>query len=146
MRSGVVIVSGTTELASESFQQALPAVYRRIHCTAKLTWMSEDDVRLYFKHFLQRFLDKRTSIEWNNWADEFMKDSPWASSMDVSIDMLQQFLMSQITTAVASKYAYETENTVQVLDDRRDEFFKLICDSPSAKKILLDYAPVAKAW
>ena len=145
MRSGVVIVTGTTELANERFQQALPAVYRRIHCTAKLTWMSEDEVRSYFKHFLQRFLDKRTSIDWKNWAAEFMKNSPWVSSRDVSIDMLQQFLMSKITHAVASNFAYETENTVQVFDDRRDDFFELICDSPSANKFLLDYAPVANA-
>ena len=44
--------------------------------------------------------------------------------------------MSRLTTAIVSRFACGTANTVQVPDDRRAGFFKLIGDLQSAKMFL----------
>ena len=142
MKSGVMIVTGTTEITAERAKQALPAVYRRIHCTSELTWMAVSDVRSYFLNFFEGFLGGVPHNEWEKWAGEFLCNSPWAGSRSISIDMLNQFFMMQITTAIVEECACKTANSVQVPDDRRVDFFKLICDSQSAESFLNEYAPV----
>ena len=148
MRSGVVIVSGTSDMRSASMSQALNAVYRRINCTAELTWMTQCDVRLYFRHFLLRFLPRASPEVWTEWENKFMEDSPLANSRQLSIDMLKQFLMSRITEASVrgiGNFAFGTANTFQVSVERQNDFFELICDTQSGVRFLDAYAPGERA-
>ena len=145
MRSGVVILSGTSAITTESVQRTLAAVYRRIHCTAELTWMTQRDVRSYFKNFLLHFLPGASLQDWIEWEKQFMQDSPWAESRPISIDMLKQFLMSRITDASVKdigNFASSTANTFQVSVEQRSSFFRLICDTQRATQFLDAYAPV----
>ena len=148
MRSGVVIVSGTSEMRSESLRRALPAVYRRIHCAAELTWMAESDVRLYLKHFLLRFLPDASPEDWHRWEKQFLHDSPWVGSRPISIDALKQFLMSRITEASVMHIGHfgagsAAADTFQVPLERRADFLEMICDSEHAVKFLDAYEPLA---
>ena len=147
MKSGVMIVSGTSEITSEKMQRALSAVYRRIHCNAELTWMNERDVRLYFRNFLLKFLDGATPTDWDSWEDEFVRDSPWINSRPITIDMMKQFLMSRITESSVrgiGKFASGTLKNFHVPSERRNEFLDLIFDSQSAISFLDAYAPVVQ--
>ena len=148
MRSGVMIVCGTTELTSEpsTNQAKLTAVYRRIVCKAELTWLTTSDKRLYFRNFLRRFLPEASSADWEIWEDQFLQSSsPWLSR-NISIDMLKQFLMSQITEA--SVHGIGTSGSAKdfrVPAESRNAFFRLICDSQCATMFLDAYASVAPA-
>ena len=44
---GVIIISGTDELRSETFQKQFPALYRRFLVTISLNWLEERDIRMY---------------------------------------------------------------------------------------------------
>ena len=62
MRRGVVVVSGTSEISSADMQQKLPAVYRRIHYMAELSWLTKNDIRntsqSFCFNFFQMYLEK----------------------------------------------------------------------------------------
>ena len=140
-----MIVSGTSGITTASVQHALAVVYRHIHCTAELTWMTERDVRSYFTIFLMQFLPGASMQDWVEWEQQFMQDSPWSQSRPISIDMLKQFLMSRITEASVKdigSFASGTANTFQVSVEQRSDFFKLVCDTQSAMQFLESYAPV----
>ena len=62
-----VILTGTGHIAAESVKRKLPAVFRRIHCIAELSWMSREDIGCYFRQFLARFVPGCTAEEWSHW-------------------------------------------------------------------------------
>ena len=145
MRCGIVILYGTPEIMREDIQLSFPAVYRRIHCTACLTWLTERDVGLFFKNFLCGFVPGASEDEWISFEARFLRDGPWAGERQISIDMLQQYVMAQITEASVrgiGKFINETSVSFQVPVERHEEFFSLICDRESATRFLDRYAPV----
>lgn len=146
MSRGVMVLSGTGQITSEEVQRQLAAVFRRIHCTAALTWMIEPDVRMYFRQFLLRFVPGSLEHEWDQWEEDFLQGgSPWRGLRPISIDMLKQFLMHQITDASCmgiGQFTVGSAPTFQVHPERRADFFKLICDGQSAESFLNAYAPV----
>lgn len=85
-------------------------VFRRIHCTAELGWMNERDIGEYFRRFLCGFIPCCPAEQWDSpltmplgkllhqgWQRDFLQVEAWSGKRNISIDMLQQFLMHQIT-------------------------------------------------
>ena len=147
MRRGVVVVSGTSEISSADMQQKLPAVYRRIHCMAELSWLTKNDIRTYFRKFLLQFLPGVSEENWDMWQTRFVSISPWSADRHISIDMLQQYLMSRITDANVSGIVQNASGSAasqsfQVPTERQCDFFHLVCDSDKALEFLNAYAPV----
>ena len=66
MSRGVVVITGTSELAAKGVRRKLPAVFRRIHCTAELTWMNERDIGEYFRRFLCGFIPSCPAEQWDS--------------------------------------------------------------------------------
>lgn len=100
---------------------------------------------LYFKNFLRSFAPGVSEHEWLSLEARFLRDGPWAGARQISIDMLQQYFMAQITEASVrgiGKFTNETSASFQVPAERQDEFFSLICDRESATLFLDTYAPV----
>lgn len=152
MGRGVVVLTGTTETSAEQARQMFPAVFRRIHCVAELSWMTVDDIRCYFHQFLMRFVSGCSTEEWDTWEAAFLqKTGPWASR-PISVDMLKQFFMRQITessclglgdfTSPAGASSDNMPTEFKVHDERRPDFFRLICDHGQAELFLNEYAPV----
>ena len=147
MRRGVIIVSGTSEITSANLKQKLPAVYRRIHCTAELSWLTKDDIRTYFRKFLLQFLPCVSKEDWEMWQTKFVSVSPWSADRHISIDMLQQYLMSSITDANVSGIVQNASGSAasqsfQIPTERQCVFFDHVCDSTKALQFLNAYAPV----
>jgi len=152
MGRGIVVLTGTVETADEQARNALPAVFRRIHCVAELSWMSEEDVRCFFRKFLARFVLGMPGEEWRHWEDKFFsRAGPWATR-SISVDMLKQYLMQQITESSCRSLGGFTSTTgasqravaddFRVHHECRTAFFALICDHNMAALFLDDYAPV----
>ena len=145
MRCGVVILSGTPEISEAAFQQKLTAVYRRFNCTVALTYMTEEDIGVYFKQFLRQYVPGASDADWLGWTNAFQENGPWAGTRSISIDMLKQFLMSRITDATVlgiGQVASGTAADFRVPRERRAAFFVHICDRPSALGFLDAYARV----
>ena len=143
-----MIISGTSEIGSAKWRTKLAAVRRRIHCEAQLTWMTKQDVRLYFRKFLLKFLPGVCPEDWDRWENEFLQDEPWGGQKPFSIDMTKQFLMAQITKASVQgigEFDTSIENIFQVKPERRADFFKFIRHKENALRFLDTYAPIAVA-
>ena len=148
MGRGIVVLSGTGEIIDERVKCQLSAVFRRIHREAYIGWMSKQDICSFFRQFLTRFVPACAEAEWARWEQVFMvDDGPW-SSRDISIDMLKQFLMHQITEASCSTLgdvvpaACAGTNEFNVRVERKVEFFQLVCSGSAAEAFLNSYSPV----
>lgn len=146
---GVVILTGTCEIISDKMKAKFPAVYRRIHSTGELTWMSQADIGKYFRKFLERFVPKMTNEKWEEKESQFLGCPCWSPGQDISIDMLKQFLMRQITESKCQNLGDFLDNgsgsdarSFRVSQVHLDQFFNLVCDGDSAKAFLEHYAPV----
>ena len=143
-----MIVSGTSEIGTAKWHTKLAAVRRRIHCEAQLTWMTEQDVRLYFRKFLLRFVPGACAEDWDRWENELLQGEPWGGQKQLSIDILKQFIMAQITEASVQgigEFDTSIENIFQVQPERRADFFELICHKENALRFLNTYTPIAVA-
>ena len=147
MARGVMVLSGTAKIIDEQVQRQLAAVFRRIHCTACLDCMSDVDIRNYFRQFLRRFVPSTTDEEWADREAAFVDGSgPWCGAWPISIDMLKQYLMHQITEASCAgwgSFGAGVSQTFQVHPEKRAEFFALICSGDKARSFLNGYAPIA---
>ena len=90
--------------------------------------------------------------EWSHWENVFVNfpESPW-SSRHVSVDMLKQFFMGQVTqavmneivlqrTCVASSNVREDVFIWETKPDKISDFFELICNYEVARSFLDNYA------
>ena len=98
--------------------------------------MSEDDMRSYLRHFLAGFVVGASDDDWQRCEDKILKQgSPWSGTLPISIDMLKQFLMHQITEASCKEmgsYTSATTPTFVIHGERRAELFQSICGLDSA--------------
>jgi len=157
---GVVILSGTEELSDDAYRQQFRALYRRFNRTITISWLSEDDIRKYFREFLRKFATLHIE-EWACWEDRFVKqpDSPWVSR-PVSVDMIKQFLTRQVTEAAVANVIVKTTRpaasglniavaaineddvTFNVHPGMAEQLCNLVCDYEAATAFLHEYAPV----
>ena len=149
MGRGVVVLTGTEEVAQEDVRRMLPAVFRRVHREAFLSWISKQDVCCYFRLFLSRFVPGCAHAEWVDWARIFTGEgTPWGCARPISVDMLKQFLMHTITEASCAglgDFSGTGSGGVaefQVHATRRTDFFALVCNSARAEAFLQSYSPV----
>jgi hypothetical protein len=151
MSTGVVILTGTAQIASDDVKRKLLAVYRRIHCSGELWWMSVDDIGKYFTHFLLPFVPDCSTEEWAHRKQDFLRCKSWSEqgSRRISIDMLKQFLMSRITESRCLGHGEfvnvgntSDEDIFQVNPDHRSSFFDLVCNEQEAESYLSKYAQV----
>ena len=100
MGRGVIVLTGTCEIVDPQAMSCLSAVFRRIHLSAHLSWMSVEDVARFFNQFLLRFVPSCPANDWKHWEHVFLdKEGPWAGHRPISVDMVRQFFMRQITQA-----------------------------------------------
>merc|ERR1711862_280487 len=98
------------------------------------------------------------SEEWRQWENSFVGDgvadgSPWITR-PISLDMLKQFLMRQVTEAAVAGFGIppvrkrkvgSEERVFQVMPSARMSFHDLVCDRVAAEEFLALYAPVWKS-
>ncbi|MBM4179765.1 MAG: hypothetical protein FJ211_10625 [Ignavibacteria bacterium] len=156
MGRGIVVLTGTLDTAIGQAREKWPAVFRRIHWAAELGWMSHAEVGCFFRKFLARFVLGMPSEEWGIWEAEFLRPAgPWAAR-NISVDMLKQYLMQQITESSCRSWGGFTSTTgasqraaaddFRVHHECRAAFFALICDHNMAALFLNDYAPVSQVF
>ena len=122
-------------------KEALPALFRRVHYEITLTWMTKDDIMSFFQHFLSRFVHDCPQDEWSKRANAFVcEEGPWCRK-SISVDMVKQYLMRQITLAFcgANKFG-EQLGDAGFRIDKQEEFFQLVCDAKQAREFLAGYA------
>ena len=149
MVRGIVILTGTHEIGSEYVRRLLPAVFRRVHREASLSWMSTEDLCHYLRSFLAQFVPDCTAPEWAGLARAFAcEESPWVGSRQISVDMIKQFLMHEITEASCLGLgnflpSWRTASgDFQIQPERRSEFFSQIGAAERAAAFLQSYARV----
>ena len=116
---------------------------------ASLGYMNKEDVSKFFRIFLARFVPSCSPSEWNAWENLFLDENGlWAGHIAISVDMLKQFFMRQITEAsclgIGEFVALEQPGVkeYQVRSHNRAEFLRMICDVDAAYLFLDQYAPV----
>ena len=135
----------------EDVKQRLPAVFRRMHREAHLSWMSVQGVARFFRQLLLRFLPGCSPLDWEHSEQEFLNEAaPWRTR-PISVDMVKQFPMRQITEAtclgpgcfVPSGQPGMAEFRVHAL--RYSGSFALVCNAESANSFPDAYSPVHHA-
>lgn len=152
MGRGVIVLTGTKDIDNENVRHTLPAVFRRVHREAHLSWMAVHDVRRFFKQFLMCFLPNCSLVEWAQWEEVFLVNAgPWAGSRSISVDMVKQFFMRQITEASCMGLGdfvptgQPGVNQFLVKQLKYKDFFELVCNIVSATAFLEEYALVHQA-
>jgi len=152
MGRGVIVLTGTGDIVEEHIKRRLPAVFRRMHREAHLGWMSGPDVARFFNQFLKCFLPHCSSLEWAQWEQRFLvATGPWAGSRSISVDMVKQFFMRQITEASCMGLGdfvcigQTGLDEFMVHPSKYNDFFDLVCDADSATIFLEEYSPVHQA-
>jgi len=151
MGRGIVVLTGTLDTAVHQAREKLPAVFRRIHCTAELGWMSDAEVRCFFRKFLEPFVFGTPDERWSSYEAKFVSQTgPWAQRA-ISVDMLKQYFMRQITESNCRSWGGFTStrggsqravaDNFRVHHDYRTAFFDLVCDPIVAAEFLDNYAP-----
>ena len=95
---GSVVVSGTQELVRTMADPAFASVFRRIAVTTSLGALSVEDVQAFFCNFIRDFVPGCSVEELQKWSAHFIREGgPWGWGR-VSIDMVKQYIMQQISS------------------------------------------------
>lgn len=149
MERGVVILTGTGELDEGDIQNKLPALYRRIHVITRFPWMTREEVAMFFQKFLVRYIPGHIEVPWIEWADRFLQCPCWSEGKPVSVDMMKQFLMRQITKSSELGYGHFTksdgiqEQVFQISPSALHTFGDLVTSREDADSFVSNYAPVS---
>ena len=100
---GVIVLTGTSDVACEAHRRTYPALFRRFQFQIKLGYLTLDDAGKFFRSFLAEFVDNSEN-EWQVWEAQFCTSLLKHGPKHISIDMIKQFLMRRITEACASGY------------------------------------------
>ena len=109
--------------------------------------MSNVDVCSYLRHFLAPFLPGCTDDEWGELQTKFTNEkSFWVGHQRISVDMLKQFLMHEITEARRSGLGNFQPNQSTAPGDfhihpqSRSELFEQISNAEKAHSFVEKYA------
>ena len=111
--------------------------------------MSDNDKRVYFKHFLTSFVTDSTEEDWTSWGNSFLSEgSPWASHTQITVDMLKQYLMQALTATICTdnsevcpRDVYGAGEGLQLTGSCRSRFFDTVLDHKRANTFLEAYTP-----
>ena len=128
-------------------EEAHSALYSRFHLRAHLKHVDEEGIKAIFRHILAEFVSGNSEEDWCIWQERFVaSDLGQPPGAGVSIRMLQQFLMAQITNARVAKLGTlsheagapqgrrsnagspaHSEKTFRISQTRKADFLSLIC-------------------
>ena len=103
LAKGVIVLTGTADVASAAHRRAYPALFRRFQLQIKLEHLEIEDTVRFFRSFLSEFVDN-SDDEWLAWEQQFRACVKEYEPESVSIDMIKQLLMRRITTASAKEF------------------------------------------
>ena len=138
---GVIVLTGTADVASDFHTRKYPALFRRFQIQIKLRYLILDDAGKFFRSFLLEFV-VNSDNEWQVWEAQFctclVKDGP----KHINIDMLKQFLMRRITEACAAGLLLAIPGTdkYSVIPARKAQFRQLLFCEASMKQFFQAYA------
>ena len=138
-----------SDVDSAENKEAHPALYSRFHLTAELGHLDEEDIKDIFKHFLAEFVTGNSKDDWDIWQKRFVASYLGQPPRPaVSIRMLHQFLMAQITNARVAKLGTlsheagapqsrrsaagsptHSRKAFRISQTRKDDFLSLICQN-----------------
>ena len=151
MGRGIVVLTGTDEIKAEKVWRLLPAVFRRVNFKVELGYTSNADVCSYLRHFLAPFLPGCTDEEWDTLQATFTNEnSPWGGEQRISVDMLKQFLMHEITEARRCGLGNFHPNhgtapgDFHIHPQSRSELFEQISNAEKAHRFVEKYAKVGR--
>ena len=124
MAKGIIVLTGTPEVADEDRQRNYGALCRRFPFQIRLGYLDDCEAGRFFHGFLKQFVDN-SDKEWQIWESQFVASLKKYAFGEISIDMIKQYLMRQITVACAAGILQARSGT--------DEFYTL----PNHKNKLL---------
>jgi hypothetical protein len=145
-------------MAGATGRKSICPLYPKVAGAVRRPWTPED-IRVYFRAFLREFVPANSSEEWCQWEDMFVGHGGTSSgsnhwtSRPVSLDMLKQFLMNQVTKAAVAGMGRAARGKTERVGDKsflvdpasRAQFRDLVCNQDAAGDFLARYAPVGKA-
>ena len=138
---GVIVLTGTGEVANEAHLRSSPALFRRFQIKIRLGYLELGDMERFFKSFLQEFLDLPED-EWHSWQDRFGTCLSLYGPRHVSIDMVKQLLMRRITAACAEGFLVASPGTTRyrVVDCPRSAFASRVFCETATRAFFQAYA------
>jgi DNA polymerase III delta prime subunit len=140
MCRGVVVLTGTDQLVLKDIESTLPGVYRRIRNSVRLDCMTQSDIATYFHNFLRRFMPAATDEDWVRWKQVFtQEEGPWSGTRNISIDMLKQYLMHELTEASCNSMGSFTTGkgtSFEINPMDYNKFFESVCGLNRAEDFL----------
>ena len=103
LAKGVIVLTGTADVASAARRRVYPALFRRFQLQIQLGHLAIEDATRFFRSFLIEFVDNSDG-EWKEWELQFRSCMVKHGPEHVSIDMIKQLLMRRITAACAAGY------------------------------------------
>ena len=137
---GVIVLTGTADVASDPHRCTYPALFRRFQIQIKLPYLTLHDAKTFFCSFLLEFVNI-SGGELEGWADQFCSCLEKHGPKDINIDMLKQFLMRHITQAHAAGRlsAALGIDRYTVKPGHTDEFLKLLVCGASMEQFFQAY-------
>ena len=137
---GVIVLTGTADVASDPHRCTYPALFRRFQIQIKLPYLTLHDAKTFFCSFLLEFVNI-SGGELEGWADQFCSCLEEHGPKDINIDMLKQFLMRHITQAHAAGRlsAALGIDRYTVKPGHTDEFLKLLVCGASMEQFFQAY-------
>ena len=146
---GVIVLTGLSNVDNAENKEAHPALYSRFHLTAELGHLDEEDIKDIFKNFLAEFVTGNSNDDWDIWQKRFVASYLGQPPRPaVSIRMLHQFLMAQITNAADAELGTRSHaagaplsrrsaadshtcssKTFHISEIRKHDFLSLICQN-----------------
>ena len=124
MAKGIIVLTGTCEVANDDRQKKYGGLFRRFPFQIRLGYLDDCEAGRFFHGFLKQFVDN-SDKEWQIWESQFVASLKKYAFGEISIDMIKQYLMRQITVACAAGILQARSGT--------DEFYTL----PNHKNKLL---------
>ena len=146
---GIVVLSGTQELAETMRDPAFAAVFRRISIApTMLDWLSPDDLETFFCRFLLEFVPGCSEEELRGHARAFVGNKATWGRGTISIDMAKQFIMGRISGFCAAELfgdCPDPKAAVVVPAPLQQRFFEYLCQEAPAQQHLSAYPHVGSA-
>ena len=124
LAKGIIVLTGTCEVANDDRQKKYGGLFRRFPFQIRLGYLDDCEAGRFFHGFLKQFVDN-SDKEWQIWESQFVASLKKYAFGEISIDMIKQYLMRQITVASAAGVLQARPGT--------DEFYTL----PNHKNKLL---------
>jgi len=142
---GFIVLSGTHELLEIMREPVFAVVFRRVCIIAELSWLLVEDTQTFFMRFLKDFVPLCPEEELSKHGSHFTRKGSHWSGVQISIDMIKQFLMLRISSYRArflSENVLAPEAAFHIPPGMYSDFFAWVSDAEAGAEYLSAYAPV----